>query len=87
MDEELRKQEAERLKLTGSMIEQQASDPVDIQVRDLGNPDSQDPEATASITLGQVVVSGLRLISFKEKKGEEVLDFNTIFYNKETKEL
>ena len=32
MDEELRKQEEERLKLTGSMTEQQAFDPVDIQV-------------------------------------------------------
>ena len=48
MDEELRKQEAERLKLT----EQQAFDPVDIQVQDVGNPDVQDPEAAASSTIG-----------------------------------
>ena len=56
MDEELRKQEAERLKLTGSMTEQQASDPIDIEVQDMGNPDFQDPEAAASSTLGQAVV-------------------------------
>ena len=87
MDEELRKQEAERLKLIGSMTKQQASDHVDIQVQDLGNPDFQDPEAAASSILGQVVVPGLRLIPFKQKKGEEVPDFNTIFYDKETKRI
>ena len=48
MDEELRKEEAERLKLT----EQQASDPVEIQVQDVGNPDVQEPEAATSSTLG-----------------------------------
>ena len=67
------------------MTEQQTSDPAEIQVQDLGNPDSQDPDAIASSTLGQVVVSGLRLIPFKQKKGEEVPDFDTIFYDKEKK--
>ena len=79
MDEELRKQEAERLNLTGSMTEKQASDAVDIQVQDLANPDSHDPEAAANSTLGQAVVSGLRLIPLKQNKGEEVSNFNTIF--------
>ena len=59
MDEELRKQETERLKLVGSMIEQQASDPVDFQGQDMGNPDVQDPEVAASSTLGQAVVPTL----------------------------
>ena len=72
MDEELRKQEAERLKLKRSMTEQQDSDPVDIQVQDLGNPDSQDLEATARNTLGQVVVPSLRLTPLEKKKREEV---------------
>ena len=44
-DEEIRKQEAKILKLTGSMTEQQAFDPIDIQVQYMGNPDSQNPEA------------------------------------------
>ena len=51
MDEELRKQEAERLKLTGSVTEQSASDPIDIQAQDLDNPGVQEPEAVASSTL------------------------------------
>ena len=67
------------------MTEQQNFDPTDIQVQDLGNPDSQDPDAIASSTLGQVVVYGLRLIPFEQNKGEEVPDFNTIFYDKEMK--
>ena len=86
-DEELRKQVVERLKLTGSTIEQQPSKPADTQVQDLDNPDSQDHDAIASSTLGQVVLSGLRLIPFEQKKGEEVLDFNTIFYDKEKKRI
>ena len=69
------------------MTEQQASDPIDIQVQDLGNPLFQELETAASSTLGQVVVPVLRLIPFEQKKGEEVLDFNTIFYDKETNRI
>ena len=61
MDEELRKQEAERLKL----IKQQAFDPIDIQVQDVGNPDFQDPEVASSNTLGHTVVPTLRLVLFE----------------------
>ena len=71
--------------MKGSTIEQQTPDPADTQVQDLGNPDSQDPDAIVSNTIGQVVVSVLRLIPFEQKKGEEVPDFNTIFYDKEKK--
>ena len=53
----------------------------------MGNPDTQDPEAAASSKLGQVVVPTLRLIPFEQKKGEEVPDFNTIFYDRETKRI
>ena len=53
----------------------------------MGNPDVQDPEVAASSTLGQVVVPTLRLVPFEQKKGEEVLDFNTIFYDKEAKRI
>ena len=85
MDDELRKQEAERLKLTRSLIEQQDSDPIGIQVQDMGNSIFQDPEAAASSTLGQAVVPTLILISFEQKKGEEVPNFKTIFYDREAK--
>ena len=64
MDEEMRKQEAERLKLIGTMTEQSTSDPVDSQAQDLGNPDIQDPEAAASSTIGQAMVPTLRLNPF-----------------------
>ena len=37
--------------------------------------------------MGQAVVPTLRLIPFEQKKGEEVSDFNTIFYDKETKRI
>ena len=75
------------MKLTGLMTKQQTFDSADTQVQDLGNLDSQDPDAIASNTLGQVVVSGLRLIPFEQKKGEEVPDFDTIFYDKEKKRI
>ena len=87
MDEELKKQEAERLKLIGAVTEQSTSDPVDSQDQDLGNPNIQYHEATAGSTTGQAVVPTLRLIHFKQKKGEEVLDFNTIFYDRERKRI
>ena len=87
MDEELKKQEVERPKLTGAVTEQSASDPVDSQAQDLGNPDIQDPMEAAGSTIGQAMVPTLRLIPFERKKGEEVLDFNTIFYDRERKRI
>ena len=53
----------------------------------MGNPDVQEPEAAASSTLGQAVVPTLRLIPFEQKKGEEVPDFNNIFYDRERKRI
>ena len=85
MDEELKKQEAERLKLTGAVTEQSASNPIDSQAHELGIPDIQDPEAADGSTIGQAMVPTLRLIPFEQKKGEEVSDFNTIFYDRERK--
>ena len=37
--------------------------------------------------MGQAVVPTLRLIPFQQKKGEEVPDFKTIFFYKETKRI
>ena len=82
MDEELKKQEAKRLKLTETVIDQSTSDPVDSQAQDLGNLDIQNPEAATGSTTGQAMVSTIRLIPFEQKKGEEVPDFNTIFYDR-----
>ena len=56
-------------------------------MQDKDNPDSQDPTATADPTLGKVVVSILVLIPFEQKKGEEVPDFSTIFYDREKKRI
>ena len=64
------------------MTEQSASDTVDIQTQDMENLDIQDPEVPAVIPLGQSMVPTLRIIPFEQKKGEEVPDFNTIFYDK-----
>ena len=73
--------------MIGAVTEQSAFDPVDSQAQDLGNPDIQDPKAAAGSTTGQAMVPTLRLISFEKKKGEEVSDFNTIFYDRERKRI
>ena len=52
MDEELKKEEAERLNMIGTMIEQSVPDIIDSQAQDLGNPDIQDLEAAAASTTG-----------------------------------
>ena len=51
------------------------------------NPEVQDPEIPAVNTLGQSMVPTLKLIPFVQKKGEEIPDFNTVFYDKETKRI
>ena len=51
------------------------------------NPDIQDPEVAAASTPGQAMVPTLRLIPFQQNKGEEVPDFNTVFYDKEKKRI
>ena len=51
------------------------------------NPDIQDAEVPAVSPPGQSMVPALRLIPFEQKKGEEVPNFNTIFYDKEKKRI
>ena len=53
----------------------------------MGNPEIQDPETALASTTGQAMGPTLRLIRFEQKKGEEVPDFNTIFYDKERKRI
>ena len=47
----------------------------------------QDLEVPTAGTPGQSVVPTLKLVPFEQKKGEEIPDFNTIFYDKETKRI
>ena len=49
------------------------------------NPDPQNPTATSGSTQGQAMFSGMNLIPFMRKEGEEIPDFSTIFYDKEKK--
>ena len=51
------------------------------------NPEIQDPEVPASSTSGQSVVPTLKLVPFVQKKGEEIHDFNTVFYDRATKRI
>ena len=51
------------------------------------NPEIQDPEVPATSTSGQSVVPTLKLVPFVQKKGEEIPDFNTVFYDRATKRI
>ena len=51
------------------------------------NPDPQELAAASGSTQGQAVFSGVNLIPFMQKEGEEVPDFNTFFYDKEKKRI
>ena len=81
--------------MIGSKTYQQTNDPIDTQGAhddtDIGhgqdNLDPQEPAATSGSTQEQVVFSEMNLIPFKQKEGEEVLDFSTIFYDKEKKRI
>ena len=49
------------------------------------NPDPSKPAASSGNILGQASFSEINLIPFMPTEGEEVLDFSTIFYDKEKK--
>ena len=51
------------------------------------NPKVQDPEVLTGSISGQFMVPTLKLVPFVQKVGEEIPDFNTIFYDKETKRI
>ena len=48
------------------------------------NPVVQDPQVPATNT---PMVPTLKLVPFVQKKGEEIPDFNTVFYDRETKRI
>ena len=76
-------------------MDQETTDPIDTQGShddaDIGhgqdNPDTQEHAATSGSTQEQVVFSGMNLIPFMQKEGEEVPHFSTIFYDKEKKRI
>ena len=51
------------------------------------NSEVQDPEVSTASTPGQSVVPTLKLVPFVQKKGEEIPDFNIVFYDRETKRI
>ena len=51
------------------------------------NPDPREPAAASGSTQGQAMFPGMNLIPFMQKEGEEVPEFNTIFYDKEKKRI
>ena len=79
LDEELKKQEAERPKLTE--IGQSTAEG---QTQETENLEVQDPQVPAASTL---VVPTLKLVPFVQERGKEIPDFNTVYYDKETKRI
>ena len=75
------------MKLNQTATEQSASDTADIQTQNVENPKVQDPEALAVSTPRQSMVPTLKLVPFEQKIGEEIPDFNTVFYDKERKRI
>ena len=75
------------MKLTQSTTKQSPSDTAGGQTQDIENPEVQDPEVSATSIPGQSMVPTLKLVPFVQKVGEEIPDFNTVFYDKETKRI
>ena len=48
------------------------------------NPEVQDPQVPTAST---PTVPTLKLVPFVQKKGEEIPDFNTVFYDRATKRI
>ena len=54
------------------------------KTQDLENPEVQDPQVPVART---PMVPTLKLVPFVQKKGEEIPDFNTVFYDRATKRI
>ena len=63
---------------------QEVQDPID-QEQGQSNLYPLEPAAPSGSMLGEVSISEFDLIPFMPTEGEEVPDFNTIFYDKEKK--
>ena len=80
MNEELRKQEAEKTEL----IQQSASEIPLEESQGEENPEVQTMQVLTTIT---PTTPMLQLIPFAHKKGEEVPDFSTVYYDRATKRI
>ena len=70
--------------MTQTQTEQSASDTAGGQTQDVENPQVQDPQVPVAST---PMAPTLKLVPFVQKKGEEIPDFNTIFYDSATKRI
>ena len=83
------------MRLTGSQKDHQTTEQVDTQgvqdqiYQDQGqsDPDPLEPTVSSGSILGKASISEINLIPFMPTEGEEVHDFNTIFYDKEKKRI
>ena len=80
LDEELQKKEAERIELTQQSVYETAAR----QTQEEENLEVQTSQVPATST---PVAPTLQLVPFIQKKGEEVPDFNTIYYDRDTKRI
>ena len=72
------------MKLTQTETEQSASDIAGGKTQDVENLEVQDPQVPATST---PMVPTLNMVPFVQKKGEEIPDFNTIYYDRTTKRI
>ena len=72
------------MKLTQAEREQSASKIAGGKTKEKENPEVRDPQVPTTST---PVVPTLKLVPFVQKKGEEIPDFNTVFYDRETKRI
>ena len=72
------------MRLTQTVTEHSAAGTAGGKTQDKENPEVQESQVPAASTH---VVSTLKLVPFVQKKGEEIPDFNTVFYDRETKRI
>ena len=67
-----------------TQTEKSASETAAGQTQDVENPEVQDPQVPAAST---PMVPTLKLVPFVQKVGEEIPDFNTVYYDRTTKRI
>ena len=80
MEEELRRQEAEKTELTRQQVPESQTE----QSQGKENPEIQTLQMSTTITPSTPM---LQLVPFEQKKGEEVPDFSTVYYDRATKRI
>ena len=90
-----KQEESESFRLTEAQKEKQTTEQIDAQgVQDQidqeqgqSDPDPLEPTVSSGSILGKASIFEINLIPFMPTEGEEVPDFNTIFYDKEKKRI